>query len=137
IYSVTDVTGFGGHTSAVREFLPFFAASERHRRDNPAYYTLQRQPRLQSSQREVRKARSTYSGSEVCVALVDGDEGPYASDVQQLGVMTLCTNRDLPLLMSVGSGKTDFTLEAAPVDAIRCIAGPTEPRESPAWGEKS
>ena len=32
------------------------------------------------------------------------------------GVTALCTNRDLPLFMSVGNGKTDFTLaDSAPV----------------------
>jgi type VI secretion system protein ImpG len=74
----------------------------------------------------------------VFIALVDGDEGPYHPDVKQLGVEVLCTNRDLPLFMTVGVGKTDFTLPSgAPVDTIRCVAGPSEPRPSPAWGEVS
>jgi type VI secretion system protein ImpG len=51
-----------------------------------------------------------------------------------LAIHTLCTNRDLPLHMPVGQGKTDFTLESgAPVEAVRCLAGPTKPR--PSWAE--
>ena len=47
---------------------------------------------------------------------------------------TLCTNRDLPLQMSVGRGDSDLFLEAgAPVDSIRCITGPTMPRPSRAY----
>ena len=43
----------------------------------------------------------------------------------------LCTNRDLPLTMPLGLGRTDFTLESgAPVAAVRCVAGPTRPRPS-------
>ncbi len=38
--------------------------------------------------------------------------------------------------MSLGHGKTDFTLETgAPVEATRCLAGPTKPKPSHAEGE--
>ena len=41
------------------------------------------------------------------------------------------SNRDLPLQMPVGKGKSDFSLEvSAPVEAVRCIRGPTRPRPS-------
>ncbi len=135
IHSVSQVLGYGAQVSAAREFYPFYATTERNHRDNLSYYTLQRQPRLQSSRRALVGPRSTYAGSEVFMSLVDGDEGPYHSDLKQLAVNTLCTNRDLPLFMSVGTGRTDFTVEAgAPIDSVRCLAGPSEPRPSPAWG---
>jgi type VI secretion system protein ImpG len=48
----------------------------------------------------------------------------------------MCTNRDLPLHLSLGQGRTDFTIESgAPVEAIRCLAGPTPPRASHAHGD--
>jgi type VI secretion system protein ImpG len=38
--------------------------------------------------------------------------------------------------MAVGRGKTDFTLESgAPVLSVQCIAGPTRPKPSHAYGE--
>jgi type VI secretion system protein ImpG len=50
----------------------------------------------------------------------------------------MCTNRDLPLHMSIGRGTTDFTLDSgAPVQAIRCVAGPSPPRQSHAHGDTS
>ena len=65
---------------------------------------------------------------------MDGNEAPYRADLHQLALTTLCTNRDLPLHMPVGQGKTDFTLETgAPVESVRCLAGPTRPR--PSWAE--
>jgi type VI secretion system protein ImpG len=79
--------------------------------------------------------RSSYIGSEVFLSLVDADEAPYRSSLRELSLTTMCTNRDLPLLMPVGRGKTDFTLESgAPLAAIRCVAGPTRPRPSYAEG---
>ncbi len=50
----------------------------------------------------------------------------------------LCTNRDLPLQLALGQGKTDFHLESgAPVEATRCLAGPSAPRRPHAWGDMS
>jgi len=74
-------------------------------------------------------------GGEVFVALVDGDEAPYRHELRQLGLTTLCTNRDLPLTMPVGKTNTDFTLEiSAPVVSIRCLSGPTKPKPSRVFG---
>jgi type VI secretion system protein ImpG len=40
--------------------------------------------------------------------------------------------------MSVGTGRTDFHLESgAPVESVRCLAGPTPPRPSHPQGELS
>jgi type VI secretion system protein ImpG len=138
VHSVTNVVGVGAAASGDRQFLPFYACSERHDAESQAYYTLHRQPRLVSSRRVALGPRSTYAGSETFLSLVDGNEGPYHSDLTQLAVETLCTNRDLPLLMSLGGGKTDFTLDTgAPVESVRCLAGPSEPHPSPAWGESA
>ena len=73
------------------------------------------------------------------MSLVDPDEGPYRSQPAAAGGRdALCTNRDLPLHMSLGQGRTDFTLESgAPVESIRCLAGPTPPRASHAHGDTS
>jgi type VI secretion system protein ImpG len=75
-------------------------------------------------------------GAEAFVAIVDVDEAPYATDLRQLAVETLCTNRDLPLQMPIGLKDADFSLESgAPVAAARVLAGPTAPREAWAAGD--
>ena len=49
---------------------------------------------------------------------------------------TLCTNRSLAQYILPGQGKTDFTLEiGAPVNAVHCLTGPTDPRPSYPEGE--
>jgi type VI secretion system protein ImpG len=137
-FEVHDVTSVAGVGSTTRQFLPFYACTERHDAEAQPYFTLHRTPRLISTRRAALGPRSTYAGSETFVSLVDGNEGPYHSDLKQLAVETLCSNRDLPLLLSLGTGKTDFTIETgAPVESVRCIAGPSEPHPSPAWGESS
>ncbi|HEC16787.1 MAG TPA: type VI secretion system baseplate subunit TssF [Sedimenticola sp.] len=137
IYQVTEVTGYGTGADNAREFLPFYALNESTIGNaDRTYYTVQRVPRLLSSRQRRHGPRSNYAGNEVYVSLVDANEAPFPSGLRQLGATALCTNRDLPLHMPLGAGKTDFTMESgAPVNAVRCLAGPTRPRPSYAGGE--
>ncbi|MBN1610137.1 MAG: type VI secretion system baseplate subunit TssF [Polyangiaceae bacterium] len=137
VHSLTEVIGLGTRNEIRRAFQPFYACRERSTQGQ-SFYTVHREARVASMREKRVGARSSYSGSEVFVALVDGNQGPFYSDLRQLAVDTLCTNRDLPLMMPVGAGATDFFLESgAPVESIRCIAGPSEPRPSSAWGSTS
>jgi type VI secretion system protein ImpG len=137
IYQVTEVVGHGTGSEAKREFLPFYASNEQTSRDGKAsYYTISRQQRVLSSRERAQGSRSSYVGSELYISLVDADEGPFRSDLRQLSVNTLCTNRDLTLHMSLRQGRTDFTLESgAPVESVRVVAGPTPPRPSHAHAD--
>lgn len=137
VYQVTGVVGYGTGADQKQEFLPFYGARDaagagEHR----AFFTQRREPRLLSARQRRYGARSPYTGSEVFLSLVDADEAPHRSELRQLAVGTWCTNRDLPLQVTVGQGRTDFTLQtSAPVRAVRCLAGPTKPRPSHADGE--
>ncbi|AUB85632.1 type VI secretion system baseplate subunit TssF [Candidatus Thiodictyon syntrophicum] len=137
VYRVDSVTGYGSGTTAAREFRPFYApATLAQGGGPPAYYSVHRVPRRLSSRQQRRGTRSSYVGSEVFINLVDAAQAPWSAELRQLAVTGLCTNRDLPLLMPVGTGKTDFTLESgAPVRAVRVRAGPTPPRPSHAHGD--
>ena len=140
VYQVKNVTGFGLTADDVQPFAPFYAASDFDERlgGRGAYFTVNREPRMVSSKERERGRRSSYGGSEVFLILVDAQAAPYSADLRQLGVETLCTNRDLPLQMAVGRTETDFSLEdSAPVKAIRCLAGPSAPRASYAESEVS
>jgi type VI secretion system protein ImpG len=137
IYQVLGVTGYGTHAQDSQVFQPFYGMSDAHAAaEQAAYYTVQRKPRLLSSRQRAQGARSAYLGQEVFLSLVDSNEAPYSSDLTQLGVQTLCTNRDLPTLMPMGQKGGDFTLEVnAPVDIIRCVAGPTRPGLASSGGD--
>jgi type VI secretion system protein ImpG len=137
VYQITSAVGQGTSAEHRQEFLPFYASADsRVSTEHPAYYSVNRVPRALSSKQRKSGTRSTYVGSEVFIALVDPEEAPFRSELRQLQLNTLCTNRDLPLHMSVGAGKTDFTMESsAPVQSVRCVAGPSQPRPSLAEGE--
>jgi type VI secretion system protein ImpG len=135
VYSVTAVLGHGTRADQEQPFRPLYSLEDPGlSRQERAYFSVHRERRMLSEQRRRKGPRSSYIGSEVFVSLVDADEAPYRSDLRQLSVETVSTNRDLPLQMPVGRGKTDFTLETgAPVGSVRIVAGPTAPR--PSWAE--
>ena len=134
VHAITEVVGHGPDER--RRFYPFYTCTEHTHGKEDAFYTIARMPRRPSERQRRQGPRSSYIGSEMFISLVDGDQGPYRSDLKQLALETLCTNRDLPLHMPLGQSTTDFALETgAPVQSIRCVAGPTQPRASHAHGE--
>ncbi|PIE83140.1 MAG: type VI secretion system baseplate subunit TssF [Candidatus Contendobacter odensis] len=136
IYQVTSVTGIGAEGEE-QEFLPFYADYDRIGQTNhQAFYAVHRLPRVLSSRQQRNGPRSSYSGHEIYLSLVDAHEAPYRSNLRQLAITALCTNRDLPLHMPLGRGDTDFSLASgAPVSVVRCLAGPTRPHPSAARGD--
>ncbi len=135
IHSLKSVTGYGNSSSDEQPFLPFYSCnSQTAQHPDLTFYTVKRKPRQLSSKQRRNGPRSSYTGSETFISLVDGQEAPYSAELRQIGIDTLCSNRDLPLQIPIGKGNTDFTMESAgPVESIRAIAGPTRPK--PTWAE--
>lgn len=128
VYAIERLTGFGANPEDEQRFYPFYMARDSGQEGN-AFYTSNRLPRLLTEKERRFGRKSSYAGTEVYVSLVDADNAPYRSSVEQLSVQVLCTNRHLPLQMTLGSGRSDFTLQVhAPVQSIRCVSGPTPPR---------
>ncbi len=134
VYQIREVTGFGSSSDDKQSFLPFYqASSDIGHQQQRAYYSVSRSPQIVSTKQKLQGPRSSYIGNEVYIAIVDSNEAPFKSDLKQLGLELLCTNRDLPLQLPIGIGKTDFTIQTgAPVESIRCLSGPTKPRPSTA-----
>jgi type VI secretion system protein ImpG len=141
VYAVTGVTGHGEKVDDERVFRPFYAATDADSAEGSlgAYYATHRVPRVLSErERRVGPRSMSYAGSEMYLSIVDSHSAPFSTAVKQLSVQTLCTNRDVPLQMPVGKGKTDFTLDiGAPVESVRVVAGPTPPRASHGEGDSS
>lgn len=128
VYSVRSVTGHREGLVDDRDFVPLYASMHGIRPEDQAYFALRREPRLFSEHAARFGPRTQYLGSEVFLSLVDQRDAPFSDDLRQLTVVTLCTNRDLPLLMPVGSAEGDLTaVESAPIDAVRVVAGPSRP----------
>lgn len=132
VCGVGEVIGFGTATDQKQEFLPFYGSKQFFgHREQEAYYSLYREQRVLSTKQRRHGARSSYIGSETFISLVDPNHAPFKSSLKQLSLNTLCTNRDLPLHMPLNIGKTDFSIQSgAPVQSVRCLAGPSRPRAS-------
>lgn len=139
VYQVRNVTGYGVRADDKQAFAPFYSTvGTDSDQGGGAYFTVNRVSRMMSSREKLHGRRSSYGGSEVFLSIVDASAAPYRSDLRQLAVETMCTNRDLPIQMTIGRGKTDFNLDtSSPVESVRCIAGPTPPRPSFAEGDIS
>jgi type VI secretion system protein ImpG len=138
VHSVQSVTGYGARGQTEEQpFESFYRAKDNDPGEAGCYYAIHRTPRMLSERERLGRRRSvSYTGSEAYISLVDITSAPYRPDLRQLGVVALCTNRDLPLHMAVGQGTTDFTLDTgAPVQAMRCLGTPTQPYPSHASGE--
>jgi len=137
VYGVERVVGYGeGGLEVEQEFRPLYASVDADA-IHPAhgYFTLRREPRALSERQRRDGSRTSYVGSEVSLSLVDAHEAPYSATLRQLAVDVLVTNRDLPLLMPIGSDR-DFSLAiSAPVEGIRCLRGPSRPRPAVVDGE--
>jgi type VI secretion system protein ImpG len=136
IYSIEEVTGYGAGAAAEQKFDAFYHARDLGAGHGAnAYYQVRREKRMRSSRQAERGPRTSYLGSETFIALVDAANAPFRGDLRQLGLQGRCTNRDLPLTLSIGSGQSDFTLDVeAPVESVRCVSGPSRPLPSYAHG---
>ncbi|TWI69401.1 type VI secretion system protein ImpG [Pseudoduganella lurida] len=136
VHQIEEVRGYGTGVAAEQVFHPFYTAKDPgSATGETAFYQIRREPRLVSQRQRRAGPRSSYIGSETFISIVDAAAAPYRDNLRQLGLTVWCTNRDLPLAMPLGVGKTDFILDTgAPVVAIRCLAGPSQPHPSSAEG---
>jgi len=133
VFEIQSVTGYGAGTGEEQEFRPFYLARDADT-ESGAFYTLNRVPRMLTAKEKQFGGRSTYAGTEIFLSLVDAASAPYRTELRQLGIRALCTNRHLPIQMATGLGATDFNMDInAPVVSIRCLSNPTVPR--PSWAE--
>ena len=137
VFEIGSVTGYGAVAGQEQEFRPFYLARDTDLAAG-AFYTTNRVRRMLTAKEKQFGRKSAYSGTEIFLSLVDANSAPYSSELRQLGIKALCTNRHLPIQMAVGIGRSDFTMDlSAPVVAIRCLSGPNVPTPSQAEGRFS
>ncbi|MEO8428650.1 MAG: type VI secretion system baseplate subunit TssF, partial [Verrucomicrobiota bacterium] len=130
VFELESVTGYGAKPGDEQELRPFYLAKDTDTAAG-AYYTTNRAPRMLSANERLFGKKSSYGGTELFLSLVDPNSAPYRPNLRELGLKALCTNRHLPIQMAVGVGRTDFSMGVnAPVNAIRCVTGPTLPKPS-------
>ena len=135
IHSILTVAGITNDDQDDIEFRPFYSADDYTAAgdNHEAYYAVRRRFRQRSEKQKLKGTRTSYLGTDLFLSLVDRREAPYPGDLEQLAVRTLCTNRDLPMLLQTGSGGVDFeTIEGGPVDGVIAVSPISNPKSSPA-----
>ncbi len=128
VHSVLRVTGQQTDTDRDIVFQPLYAAADVDRRGADAFFSVRREPRLLSENARRHGPRTGYIGSECFLSLVDINEAPYPSEMRQITVEALCTNRDLSLLTPLSNNGSDLTLlSSAPIEEIRFVVSPSRP----------
>lgn len=136
IYSIDKVLGVRPDSDTNIEFKAFYAqGTGNFERSTHAYFSTRREPRTLTSKQLTHGARTGYLGTEVFLTLVDENEAPYPQVIQQLAVDVFATNRDLPLLIPIGS-LAKLSIETdAPIRFCKTLAGPSRPRTGFADGD--
>lgn len=136
VHTVKRVAAYLSGNSQPREYLPIQSLHGRLELDAlNAHYAVERRPRTLSYEQTREAGRSGYMGSDVFIQLTEPQSAQSRFATRQLAVDALCTNRDLPLLLG-RDRNTYFSLSsAAPVDSVRCLAGPSAPRDLPVDGD--
>jgi type VI secretion system protein ImpG len=93
------------------------------------FYTVRRLPRRRTSEERLYGTPSDYVGTDMFISFVDEGGVDTENAVSEVSVRALCSNRHLTEHLPVGEGGADFRfLDDVTLD-VRCIAGPTKPRE--------
>jgi len=138
VHSVTRVAGLRADSDVVHELKPRYVMGAEPEQPQHLRYAVERRvARATFTPQRRGAARSSYPGSEVFVSLIEprGAGAVPGASLQQLSVHALCTNRDLPLSLSLGQGGNDFEVRSGvPADSVRCVTGLTSPRMAPLDG---
>ncbi|MGJ8640759.1 MAG: type VI secretion system baseplate subunit TssF [Opitutaceae bacterium] len=135
VFSLERVVGIGRTSKEETQFYPFYRVTDRLA-DADAYFTTRREVRRLSDVEERIGKKSSYLGSQLWVSLVDRNQLHLESNLRQLSISAMCTNRHLPLSMAKGEGSSsDFEVEMDLVENINFLGSPTVPR--PALDEGS
>ena len=131
VYSMQSVKGIrpsaeGGD----KMFYPFYRVLD-SLRGVDSFYTTRREVRLLSNAEESFGQKSSYLGSHLYISLVDGRQNLLDTNIHQLSIKALCTNRHLPLSMSrPEDSDSDFEVDYDLVEKICFIGSPTIPRNA-------
>lgn len=94
------------------------------------YFTATQRPRRLSAKEKRFGQAQGYTGTETFISIYEPGHLDSADRVKRLQIKLLCSNRHLPTYLPIAQGGADFRMNDDTTLALRCIAGPTAPRES-------
>lgn len=130
-HRVLDVFAhYSGSSEKVRVFPLYSLPTDQTPLKDALFYTFRRIPRRETLQEQASGPRSTYVGSELFLSLREPSDIDEPERARELSVRALVSNRHLPEQLPVGEAGADFHLNDDTSLLLRCLAGPTAPRES-------
>jgi type VI secretion system protein ImpG len=121
---------YSGSSEKVRVFPLYSLPTDNTPLRDALFYTFRRLSRRETVHEQKFGARSSYMGSELFLALREPASLDEASRVRELSVRALVSNRHLTEQLPVGEAGADFHLTDDTSIPMRCVKGPTAPRES-------
>lgn len=100
------------------------------RAENALYYTVRRMPRLPTERERRFGSQSSYAGTETFISIFEPAGLDDSERVKEISIRALVSNRHLTELLPVGEAGADFRLTDDTAIPLKCIAGPTPPRDS-------
>ncbi len=129
VHRILDVHGHAPGRPDKVTLQPLYSAPKIKAGKTQLHYTVRRIPRMRSAAERRRGGGADYLGTETFLSVSLPDAGDEAV-MRELSVRALCSNRHLAEHMPVGESGADFTFLDDTSLAIRCIDGPTRPRDS-------
>ena len=94
------------------------------------YFTAKQRPRRLTAKEKRFGQVQGYTGTETFISIYEPGHLDSADRVKRLQIKLLCSNRHLPQYLPIAAGGADFRLNDDTTVPLRCIAGPTSPRDS-------
>lgn len=121
---------YGGSTRKVPVFPLYGLPTDGTPLNEALFYTARRLPRRETVQEQRAGPRSSYSGTEIFLSLREPASIDDEERVRELSVRALVSNRHLTEQLPVGEAGADFHLSDDTSLRLKCVAGPTPPRDS-------
>ncbi len=132
-YEVNRILNVFAHIPGQSEktpVAPLYSAQAGYSRSGLCY-TTRRLPRRRTAHEARYGRKSDYTGTEMYLSLGERADPEETQRVAELSLRALCTNRHLAEHLPVGQGGADFRLLDDITLELRCLSGPTRPREPP------
>ena len=100
------------------------------------FTATQRQRRLSAREKRFGQGHG-YTGTETYISIYEPGHLDSDERVKRLQIKLLCSNRHLPQYLPIAQGGTDFRMNDDTSLPLRCIAGPTSPKDSVAALEQN
>ncbi len=93
------------------------------------YVSRQRMRRATTRERRSKsKTADDYVFTDTLVSLVAPGDPERLSDIRELSVRAMCTNRDMPMMIRYNGEAAGFTLQGFPLRQVGLLRAPTRPR---------